>query len=186
MLEAGLMRDAEGLFASRTGERFRPDSWITAGSENERSAAIVAETWRRAGIDSQTYVVPVAATRDPEVRAAFPGLATVGIGASEDSIKNFTSAEIGTAANRWRGGNRGGWASPEVDRLVEAFNSTLDRAERDRQAINIARVISEELPILAYHPNFRAIAHVSALRGPTGGSVAGLSQWNIHEWYWAQ
>lgn len=186
MVEAGLVRDSDGLFAARPGERFRPDFWTTASTENERSAAIVAETWRRAGIETQSFVVSVAATRDPEMRAAFPGLATVGIGAMEDSIKNFTSVEIGSAANRWRGNNRGGWVSPEVDRLVEAFHTTLDRAERDRHVIAIARVVSEQLPILTYHPNFRAKAHDSSLQGPDAGAPSALSQWNIHEWHWTQ
>jgi peptide/nickel transport system substrate-binding protein len=182
MLEAGLVRDAEGLFSSRSGERFKPDLWITAGSDGERAAAIVGETWKRAGIDSQPYVVPVAATRDPETRAAFPGLATMGIGASEESVANFTSAEIGSAANRWRGANRSGWSNADVDRLVAAFNSTLDRAERDRQMIAVARVISEQLPILVYHPNFRAIAFTSALHGPTTSAPATLPQWNLYAW----
>lgn len=186
MGEAGLARDGEGGFGSRPGERFRPDFWITAGGQSERAGAIVAESWRRAGIDAQLFVLSLAAGRDNEVRATFPGLTQIGLSSREQTADNFISSQIGTAANRWRGQNRGGWVNSEVDRLWDAFNTTLDRGERNRQMVEIARVVSEQVPVFVFYPNIRVRAHVTALRGPMIGAPTMLPQWNLHEWYWAQ
>lgn len=181
MNEAGLSRDADGLF-SRGGERFRPDYWITAGTQSERAAAIIAESWRRAGIDVQPLVLSLAAGRDNEVRATFPGMTQVGLSARPEAIENFLSSQIGTPANRWRGNNRGGWVSSEVDRLWDAYNATLDRAEREQRLVEIARLVSEQLPILTLYPNIRVRAFTANLSGPDIGSPTTLPQWNVHEW----
>jgi ABC-type transport system substrate-binding protein len=181
MNEAGLAKDSEGLF-SRGGERFRPDYWITAGTQSERAAAIIAEGMRRAGIDVQPFVLSVAAGRDNEVRATFPGMTQVGMGARPASIENFLSTQVGTSATRWRGNNRGGWVNPEVDRLWDAYNSMLDRSERDRRLVEIAKIVSEELPIFTMYPNIRVRAFTANLTGPEIGSALTLPQWNVHEW----
>jgi peptide/nickel transport system substrate-binding protein len=182
MAEAGLVRDGEGLFASRSGERFRPEYWVTAGAQSERISTIMAETWRRAGIDSQPLVLSLAATRDNEVRATLSGMAQGGITSQDDAIENFVTTQIGTAANRWRGSNRGGWENAEIDRLWAAYNSTLDRGERTRQFAEIVRIISDQLPVLTYNPNLRWRAHITTLRGPGPNPPATLAQWNIYEW----
>ncbi len=181
MNEAGLTKDGDGFY-SRGGERFRPDYWITAGTQSERAAAITAETWRRSGIDVQPFVLSLAAGRDNEVRATFPGLTQVGLSSREETVDNFLSSQIGTAANRWRGNNRGGWVNPDVDRLWEAFNSTLDRGERNKQMIEIARIVSDQVPIYTFYPNIRVRAFAASLRGPDVGSPYTLPQWNIYDW----
>jgi peptide/nickel transport system substrate-binding protein len=181
MNEAGLTKDGDGLF-SRGGERFRPDYWITAGTQSERAAAIIAESWRRAGIDVQPFVLSLAAGRDNEVRATFPGMTQVGMSVRPETIENLLSSQIGTAANRWRGNNRGGWVNAEVDRLWEAYNSTLDRGEREKRLIDIAKIASEQLPIFTLYPNIRVRAFTANLTGPDVGSPGTLPQWNVTEW----
>ena len=116
------------------------------------------------------------------MRATFPGLTQVGLNSREEAVENFLSSQIGTAANRWRGQNRGGWVNADVDRLWDGFNRTLDPPERDRQMVEIARIVSEQLPIFTFYPNIRVRAHVAALRGPDVGAPTTLPQWNVHEW----
>jgi peptide/nickel transport system substrate-binding protein len=181
MREAGLSKDTDGIYA-RGGERFRPDYWVTAGTQSERAAAIISETWRRAGIDNQLFVLSLAAGRDNETRATFPGLTQIGGGSRESVVENFISSQIGSPATRWRGNNRGGWINSEVDLLWESFNTTLDRGERNRQMVEIARILSEQVPAFTYYPNIRVRAFSSALSGPSVGATGSLSQWNIHEW----
>jgi peptide/nickel transport system substrate-binding protein len=185
MNEAGLTKDADGFFALR-GERFRPDFWITAGTQSERAAAIVAETWRRAGVDAQPFVLSLAAGRDNEVRATFPGMTQIGMGSRDGVISQFITTQIGSAPNRWRGDNRGGWVSSEADRLYDAYNSTLDQSERSRRLVEMAQLINDQLPIFTFYPNIRVRAFTSTLRGPDVGSPNTLPKWNMHEWVWTQ
>jgi len=96
----------------------------------------------------------------------------------------YRAAEVSSADNRWRGENRGGWTSPEYDQLVDAFQSTLDGAERVQQRAAIARILSTELPslVISYNPNTHA--YLSSVKGITATSLntTGRLTWNIERW----
>jgi peptide/nickel transport system substrate-binding protein len=187
MTEAGFAKDREGSFVSASGERFRPDYRVTGGPEFERSQAINADTWKRAGFDVQASVLPTARARDRETRHTFPAIASRGgLSAWE---RTWTTQEIGTPANRWSGENRGGWSNPSYDRLWETFRTTLDRSERSRQVARMMTMISEEQPVFMLYFSVQVMTHAAALRGPEAGlSGAGalaletLPHWNIHDW----
>jgi peptide/nickel transport system substrate-binding protein len=183
MTEAGFVRDRDGLFASPSGERFKPDFWVTAGAQYERHQAIVVETWKRAGIDTEPYALPLAAGRVNEVRATFPGLTQIGVGTGEDALMpNFISAQIGTAANGWKGSNRGGWNSPEMDRLSDTYTVTLDPKERTGLVIAIAKLLSEEVPAYPLYANITVRAQSAGLVGDLTEAVSTTPSWNVHEW----
>lgn len=171
--QAGLTRDRDGQFADASGERFRPDFMALAGASSERAQAIIADTWRRAGIDSRPYVLPNAQVREAQARHTFSGLGW-SVGGSEQV---FTTEQMGTAANRWGGSNRGGWSSPEYDRLWEAYNTTLDPSERQRSLVHMAQLVNEDLPIFILYFNYAVVAHSSMVRGPKARTL-----WNIHQW----
>ena len=188
MTEAGFTKDREGLFASGTG-RLRFEVKASAGAENERQLQIMAQDWQRGGFEVQTIAIPLAQARDIEGRHTFRSMhSRGGLNAGE---RSWTSAEIGTQQNRWRGENRTGWSTPEYDRLFDAFMNTLDRTQREQQVVQMHRILSEQLP--GFHTNFsaQAMAHISSLQGPEPGlASAGVfspetaPHWNIHEWGW--
>jgi len=94
----------------------------------------------------------------------------------------YATAQIGTPATRWRGENYVGWSDPEFDRLYDRFNSTLDRSERDRQVIQMLRIVSEDVAtVVLYHDQ-----GVTAFRAPIAGPEVGVPDhtvaWNVHEW----
>jgi ABC-type transport system substrate-binding protein len=183
MNEAGLRKDRDGLFASAGGERLQPTFWISAGAQREQMMAIAIHGWKQAGIDMQPYVMPRALERDQEARATFPHILVHGISLNEQgTLENTTSEQIATPANRWGGQNRGGWTSPEYDRLWDAYNSTLDRNEQVRAIIQMMKIRSEEVTGLPLHYSMNVTAHLSAVRGVDVGVSSTTSHWNIHEW----
>jgi ABC-type transport system substrate-binding protein len=186
MGEAGYSRDSGGLFADSNGKRYRLDFIVSAGAENERVQAILTDSWKRAGFDTYPAVLSQADARDFSTRHNFPGLAQRG-GAPAES--HFVAAEIGSAANRWSGDNRGGWTIPEYERLFTAFNSTLDPAERRRLSVQMLTMVNDI--VMAYPVYFRIDVRtwVPSLSGPDVGTTGfGLvtqgttNHWNIHEW----
>ncbi|MPZ15400.1 MAG: hypothetical protein GEU73_13410 [Chloroflexi bacterium] len=186
MAEAGYAKDQDGIFANAAGERFWTDIRVTEGPEFERGQAILVDTWRRAGFDVRPSVLAAAQARDSEARQTFPGMASRGGGTEESS---FTTGEIGSRENRWRGGNRGGWSDPAYDRLYDAFLNTLDGTERTGQVIQMMKLISEQLPVYTPYFAIQVNTHVSGLRGPDPGTAGfgesapgTLPYWNIHEW----
>jgi len=181
MAQAGFTKGADGLYANADG-RFTPE---VKGGEDLSEHPILAAGWRQAGFDMHEAVLSGAQAQDPRVRNTFPSLHTTASGAAETNwMALFSSAQIGTAENRWRGSNRGGWSNASFDRLVETFNTTLDPNQRVQQRADIARLMSEEVPMIMLSQNPNVTAHVNAVRGPTAGiaGTTGLSAWNIHEW----
>jgi peptide/nickel transport system substrate-binding protein len=187
MNEAGFRKDREGFFVSDAGERFRPDLRVTAGPEIERTQAILTDVWRRAGFEIQPSVQSVASGRDIQTRHTFPAIGyRGGLPVGE---RGWTSAEIGTSANRWAGENRGGWSSPEYDLVWESFLTTLDRPERGHQITEMMRLLSDQLPAFMLYFSVQVMAIAPDLQGVEAGTQGAgrliresLPHWNIHEW----
>ncbi len=180
--DAGFVRGPNGMFIGANGESFAPDLLGATGGQQAKELAILTETWQRAGIDVQPRVLPAAQHRDGQTRSTFPSLYGASQSGEEKNFNTWTSASIGTAANRWQGSNRGGWASPEYDRLYEAFNSSLDRAERNQLGIAMMRLMSEELPVLFLFHTIDVTAHSTALVGPPPDGIDAYIHSNVHEW----
>src|SRR5207248_11757536 len=105
------------FYASRSGEPFKPEVATDGGASNERENAIFVDDLRKNGVDASSKVVPVAQLRDPQARAALPGLQTGGIGSK--ALGQMTSSTTPRADNHWAGNNRGGWTNAEFDRLSQ-------------------------------------------------------------------
>jgi peptide/nickel transport system substrate-binding protein len=182
MAEVGYRKGGDGAFAGPSGERFSFEHWVIAGSQNERQSAIMADGWRRAGYEVREGTIPAAQSTNGEVRATFPALSSVATGGGEPGLNFLASAQIPSPANRWRGNNRGGWYSAEYDRLWDSFQTTLDRGERNRIAVQMMRLATEEVAMLFVFHSPNVTAHWGSLRGPEIGTPDTLVNWNIHEW----
>lgn len=183
MVDAGFTRDRDGFFASPGGERFSTDLRVTASVEFERAQTVLIATWKDAGLEVRPSVLPAAQARNPEARHNFPGLLTrVTTMRSEKRWHIFAGSEIGSPANRWTGENRSGWSHPDYDRLLDVYNTTLDRAERDRLAAQLVHILTREVAAIPTYfilfPNVR----VANLQGPELGTTDTLDHWNVHEW----
>lgn len=181
MGEAGFRKGPDGVFVATEG-RFAPELKITASPEFEAEMGAQGAGWRQAGFDIQAAVLPAAQAQDPQVRASFSGLFTHNTGLGEAAMIDQITARIPRPENRWTGGNRGGWSNPEYDRLVEAFNSTLDRALRVEQVAQLVRIYSEEAPAISLFFATRPMAHLAALKGPALVAPGAVMGWDVHTW----
>jgi peptide/nickel transport system substrate-binding protein len=182
MREAGFIKGVDGLFASPGEGRFRAELKTTAAPAWQAEMTIMASEWRKAGFDVQDAVLPQAQALDAELRMTFPAMFTSSTSLGERAMVLYSIAEIPRADNRWRGGNRGGWLNHEYDRLVDAFLMTLDPTERAAQVTQMAKIFTDELPVISLLFNSIPWAHVAALRGLTLVVPESLMAWNIHEW----
>ncbi len=185
MADGGFTRAPDGIFVSAGGERFSPELRGTATGLEERENAILADSWRRAGIDVRSRLLSEVEDRDPQLRATYPALGTANSGLSEQTLLvKVYSGNIATAANRWQGSNRGGWVNAEYDRLYEAFISTLERGQRNQQMTQAMKLLSEDLPIFPLYFGYFVVAHLAGLQGPTIYAPGGWSTWNAASWEW--
>jgi peptide/nickel transport system substrate-binding protein len=187
MNEAGFTRGAGGVYVDASGTRFVTDLAVLQSPVNESEMGIMAAGWRTAGFDVREVVWPAVAARDAELRNTHPGISSTGGKNGDESLADHASARIPSPQTRWIGSNRGGWVAPaEFDRLANAFPITLDKNERVRMVIDMARIFTENAVVVPLFFSPTITAYPSNLSGPqTPGGDASLA-WNIHEWVWTQ
>ncbi len=185
--EVGYTKGSDGVYTSPTEGRFAMEVMVSQGPRNDTEVEIVADGFRRAGFDARIRIVPRAQQTEPFIFANF---ATVMIGSWNDAVepplKRMRSSEIATAETRGRGNNYSGWNSPEADRLVQAYEASLDRAERNQRVIELLKLVSEEVPMLPLYNNLAFLAYASGLKGPMVTLTSNAATFNLHEWYWEQ
>src|SRR5437764_13887863 len=175
MNEAGLSKGPDGFYASPTEGHLTWEIKVLSTAQNERVMSIMADGWRRGGFDMSETVFPTSQTQDRQARAQFRTMFSTDGG----SLQTLGSAGIPTAENRWTGSNRGSWSNAEYDRLLAAWETTLDRDERHRRMAEMAKLYSEELPSTPIYYQVTPIAYVVGLKGPVDENAT-----DIHLWEW--
>lgn len=180
--EAGFTRSATGSWLTTRGTPAELPVWFTGGAAMfEQEATIIVEQLKRIGLDASAKLFPSGGAR--EDRARQPGMHTGG----SNLITAYHSQNMPTPANRWSGGNRGNYANPELDRLIDLSLVEVDPEELVRLTIQMEKLVSSELPGIFLYWHSRAWVHVSNLKGPkvrVSLNGAGSPLRNIHEWEW--
>jgi len=177
--EAGWRRASPGApLRNDAGQTFDADIWAT----EEKEAAILADSWKAAGVNSNPHRVPSARTRDHEYRNSFPAANTGSRSISAENF-DFVSEELPRAEVDWLGSNRGSFVDPEIDRLHALWTTSLREQERQDAQIALHRRVSE---MVGFGPLFYSVEVIlasSRVKGPVGnyGPQVGVA-WNIFEW----
>jgi peptide/nickel transport system substrate-binding protein len=182
MGEAGYTKGADGFFASPGQGKL---TLTLSAPQTRPELPVLAANWRQVGFDMQEQGLASTLAVDPEVRGSFPSLSVATSGAYENQqMVLYRASEISSPETRWRGENASGWREPAFDRLVDAFNVTMDPNERVRQRAQMAELLTQELPSipLSYNPN--AHAFLSTVTGITKTSLytTGRVSWNVERW----
>ena len=129
--------------------------------------------------------MPTEQIQDGEVRSTFPMMYVSNTPVGESTMLNFESSQnTPSAANRWRGNDRGAYADPAYDRLIGEFARTLDPTQRQQQAGQLMKIFSEDEPAISLFFRTQAWAFVSALTGPQLVDPGAFIPWNIQNWEW--
>jgi peptide/nickel transport system substrate-binding protein len=181
MRDAGFERGADGMYAS-LGGRLSIELKTTAGSDNEKELAVIADGWHASGFDINQAIVPSALSQDLETRASYPGLYLLSTPGGDRTAVTYTPDNVPLPENRWRGGNRSGWTTPEYAALAEQFKSTLDLEQRKDQLTQMARLYTEDVASISLYFRPQVWAHSSALRGPVSTAPDTDVSWNMPQW----
>jgi peptide/nickel transport system substrate-binding protein len=178
--EAGY-RKADGFYQGTDGRLTLVVATID-GPDFARELLVLADRMAAAGVEVQQRVVPAVQAQNAQVRSVFPALFINSSSMGDPGMHSLASAQFGTAANRWLGGNRGGWSSPEFDRLLTAFDTSLDHDERLNDIRGMLRLYSEDLPWISLFFTSLSTAYVTELSGVAPVVPETTVAWNIHEW----
>src|SRR5207245_129925 len=111
------------------GRRFELELAMT--SDWERAGAATSEYWRQAGMVVRESVFALSAVTDRQNRSLYSGVEVAG-GAPNLALLDgrLHSGNAPTPENQWIGPNRGHYASPSLDALLDRIQVSLDRDER--------------------------------------------------------
>ncbi|MBM2812120.1 MAG: hypothetical protein HW416_2879, partial [Chloroflexi bacterium] len=184
--EAGWRRGADDMLANARGERLRLDLRTPV----DETAPIVADMWKKVGVESNIEVIPRTLIRDRQYRQAFRGAEITARGSEDVILTRLDCSASPTPQNRFSGNNRGHWCNAEFDRLAAAYRTGLREPDRGQAMRQIQEVVLDDLPIvLLNYPVASVFARKATTAfaddfsgGAEGGRAYGSFTRNAHEW----
>ncbi len=145
-------RAPDGIRLNAQGQRLSFELMTTAGNRTrELVQQVLQSQWREAGIEIRIRNEPARVFFGETVtRRRFTGMAMFAWLSSPESVPRLTlhSDHITRAENNWSGQNYTSYANPEVDRLLDAIETELDRDKRRLLWAELQRIYAEDLPVL--------------------------------------
>lgn len=183
LAEAGMVRGSDGAYRTPGGQSLALEATTTDEIEtNVKQLLAISDAWKRAGLEPTNVFIPGTAN-DKEIRAKVKGISITSGDLSYRTLEGFTTSATDTEANRYRGGNIGGYSNPTYDQLYQRLVGTVRSSERDPIAGQMMKVLVDSqayLP-LVFSSDFMAIAN--GLKGVTGVTPAQrVTGWNAHMW----
>jgi peptide/nickel transport system substrate-binding protein len=186
MSEVGFSRGSDGVWASpnpRFG-RMAFETNVLASPDSDNEMHIMSDSWRKLGFEVREVSWAPALGADSQVRNTFPGLSTTSTPPGETAFADYRGDRVPTAETRWRGSNnRGAWpGTPDYDRFVDVFETSLDRNERTRAIIQMAKILTDDVVVINLYWKLNAQAVANEVIGPRLTDPNGSAEWNIQEW----
>lgn len=145
-------RAPDGIRTNGKGERLSFELMTTAGNRSrELVQQVLQSQWRETGIEIRIRNEPARVFFGETVtKRRFGAMALFAWMSSPESVPRLMlhSDHITTAANNWSGQNYTSYSNPEVDKLLDAIETELDREKRRVLWAKLQKVYAEDLPVL--------------------------------------
>ncbi|MEA2641507.1 MAG: peptide/nickel transport system substrate-binding protein [Chloroflexota bacterium] len=186
LTDAGLTKDSSGFFTDASGSRLNLEVRNIQSAQNDAERSIIADGWRRLGLEISEDVFTPVQTSSGETLGTFRALSITSASATPEGVKvdDYIQAAISRPDNRWFGLNRGGWANPEYDRLAAGYLGTLDPNERQQQLAQAVKILTTDLGFIPLEFNPSVVAYATGLQGVNVKAGDVDPTWNIYEWNW--
>lgn len=182
--EAGWRPAADGMLVGARGERVTLPLWSFPSGPNEAGHPVLADFWKKAGIEVDGSIIPPArATNQVEI-ASFPGLYHTGSPLHPYNLTlRWHSSNCPTEETRFAGANVGCAQVPLLDRLIDQLAVAIDLNDQRRLYRDLVKLQTEELPVLPLHFDFETTGFREGVIGVKGESVPRTDMsWNVAEW----
>lgn len=179
----GLNKGPDGFFRGAQAQRIAVEVRATGGDDlTEKTMFFVADTWKRLGIDTEPFVVPVQLERDLEHRATFPGFTVVRQPNSPSSLDDFHSSAAPSAETRFQGRNRPRYMNAEFDALIGRFYTTIPKKERTQVLGEIEAHIADRLIMMGLYYNTEPTLISNRLVNVRARAEDSTHTWNAEQW----
>jgi peptide/nickel transport system substrate-binding protein len=182
MESLGYAKGGDGFYRDGSSQQLRIEVRTTQGEINPKTQAAVADYLERAGFAMDQVIIPLQLVSDQKYRATFPGLIVNGGGADASNLEDFHSSQARLPENNYSGQNRARYFNPEMDALIERYQTTIPFEARMDAARQITRTVTENLPVLPLFFDSWPGAVAARLSGVQASANMGRSTWNVQEW----
>lgn len=182
--DMGFAKGADGKYREADGRPISLDIQATTGDINEVAQRVVADYWRKIGLEVTETAIPRARTSDNEYRYGRPGFSIAGGGNSlAATATGLHSKERPLPETRWAGRNRARYSNPEIDSLIDRYQQTLAFEPRMDLYRQVARIITDDLGNMPLFYPQRVTVWPKKLQNvnPDLPALANV-YWNVTEW----
>jgi peptide/nickel transport system substrate-binding protein len=175
----------DGTYRTPSGEPFGFVLMASSGYDRERS--ILADMWRKVGVDVKEQAVSVTQDQDRQFRAAFTGVYNTSQNLGlPGALSRLNGRAVATPENRFSGNNYFGYANPEFDRLLDVITTDLRPENRVAATVEAVRIASVDLPFIPLYLNPRSASAYSSMLEPPPATTphSKIGWWNIEAWQW--
>jgi ABC-type transport system substrate-binding protein len=177
----GATRGPDG-YRDASGQRLSIEIRTTTNDANQKSVAVIADSFQRVGIGAEGVVIPVQRLQDGEYRATFPGLELVNQPNGADGFQNLLhSANAPLPERGFRAPsssrNRGSYQNPEYDALMDRYSVTIPFAERMGVMAQMIKMQTDLNLVMGLFFSVDAIMMANKLQ-----NVPPASSWNAQLW----
>jgi peptide/nickel transport system substrate-binding protein len=189
MEQAGWQRGADGILTNAAGERFEvPFRVLPTESEHLRVQGAVASYWKDIGVQVSSDNVAASIFNDRTERANYRGVTLTNPATTLASLyRRWHSSTIPRAETRFVGDNQAAWNHPEADRLLDRIASTIDIRQAEPDLVALAKLFSDELPVLPLYFITEPIAihrRLKHARPRPNSSQQNSITWSAYQWEW--
>jgi peptide/nickel transport system substrate-binding protein len=185
--QAGFSPGPDGIMRNAAGQRLSLEINTTAGNPlREQIEQIIQEQLRRVGIEITILNFPTRVFFGEFTdRRKFKGLSLYAwrISPFGDCNSLYTSSDIPSGANGWRGRNLPGYKNAEMDRVCKSASREVLEPERKKLLNASAQIFSRDLPALPLFFRVQVAAVKAGLQNFTPRGLLSVT-WNAPRWYW--
>ncbi len=182
MLEdLGYTRGADGFLRDGANQRVLVEVIGAGGEANLKSVPIVADFWRRVGVEVAEAVVPIQRQRDSEWTANFASFELSRRGADVKSLLRYHSSEAPIAERNFQGSNVPRYMNPDLDAIIESYHTTIPFADRMRALGQIAEHMSDQLVLMPLFYDKEVTIVANRLDHVSKG-LSATQAWNAEAW----
>jgi peptide/nickel transport system substrate-binding protein len=148
---AGWHPGSDGIRHTEEGERLSLDLATTSGNRTrELLEQIMQSQWREIGVEVHLRNQPARVLFGDTLRKRAFDLTLFGWVSAPENVprSELNSGEIPSAENAYRGQNNVGYRNPEMDKLMDEIEITLDRPKREQLWHRLQQIYAETLPDL--------------------------------------
>jgi len=175
--QLGYVKSADGVYRDASGQPLSVEVQATDEAQNTKPMFAVADAWKRAGIDGQSFVIPIQRQNDRQFRASFSGFNLQGSGSGVARIKELTSSQARIAENNYTGRNYPRYMNLEFDGMVERLFSSIPHQDRVRALQQVIQHMTDQVVMVplyyAVMPTLLSNRMLNTGFDPT---------WNAHQW----